>query len=176
MTKGFKISKKIIALLVMAVMVMTMSMTAFADSTSEYKVSILKDGKSTTSMADDILVDHKATVTTSDSGESTITIKIKPIEGYIPMSISLFDPADGWLRKVDVAEAEGNEIENAKTFYSNTTWTINMPTNTVISSGTKLNANNAEIDLYKSGVNEQGEHEDYPLYHHMTKNFDILFE
>lgn len=165
------ISKKIVALLLMAVMVMAMSMTAFADdgsSSTEYNVSILKDGESEKSMADDILVNHKATVTTLEDGKVQIKMSIKPITNYVPMSLEVLDEADGYLRSVTVVGAE-NEIENATSRYTTTLWTITLPKNSSISSGTKLDANKAYIELYYAGT------EKAYWWSHITKNFDIQF-
>lgn len=99
MTKKFKMSRKIVALLVMAVMVMAMSMTAFASTTETKEVHIYRTDGTTTSMADAIVEnDRTATVTTNDDKTVVVSFNIVPLYKF---TMGIFT-ADGYLETLKV--------------------------------------------------------------------------
>lgn len=165
------ISKKMVALLLMAVMVMTMSMTAFA-STETKNVKIYKSDMSELSMANDILADGTAEVVTDDN-DVTVTIPIVPLLNYH----KLWYYADGYLQTVSVnggsgvvnptsSFPEGDNRYGCPYKTANLVITLNsMPSNNHIV------VDDSYIKLYKAGYNTQ-----YTTLTHVTPSFVIVLE
>ena len=139
-TKSNGILKRLGALVMALGLTCALAVSASAatsdDLAGEYTVTFLKNGQDSTSMSDRAVGNRTAVVSVED-GVATVTIELKPIEGYLG--------ADGWVASVQVpgAEAEvvghGGEYGDIKTilggshatnfhFYETATLTITTDT------------------------------------------------
>lgn len=139
-TKNNSIFKKLGALAMAMCLTCALAVSASAatadDLAGEYTVTFLKSGKDSTSMSDRAVGNRTAVVSVED-GIATVTIELKPIEGYLG--------ADGWVETIEVPGAaaevvgQGGEHGDIKTilgdshatnfhFYETATLTITTDT------------------------------------------------
>ena len=99
-TKNNSIFKKLGALAMAMCLTCALAVSASAatadDVAGEYTVTFLKNGETDTSMSD-MAVGNRTAVVSVENGVATVTIELKPIEGYLG--------ADGWVEKVTVPGA-----------------------------------------------------------------------
>lgn len=136
------LGKKLVTLLLAAIMVMAMGVTAFAATSTSATATFYKDGKTTTSMANDAVA-GKATVTV-DGDVCHVSIPIKPIE-YDVLSVTY----TGYISGVTVSGA--TNCETSTPVYSKGTITFDVKTTLATLLSTKYDVT-FEVVLY----NEDG--------------------
>lgn len=137
--------------------------------TSTYTVTINKEGKTETSMANDIVA-GPATVTQLADDTYQIDIPIVPIYNYSAM-LGLVT-ADGYLTSLTVTDAQAsivNTTAHETLDVPYTSATLRIVTSTEPASGTVFNVSDSYIALYKVGTDST-----LTVMNHVTPSFDIV--
>lgn len=152
-TKKHSMLKRLGALAMALCMTCAMAISASAATSSDvagnYTVEFLKNGKNEVSMSDQAVGNRTAVVTVDEAGVATVTIELKPIEGYLG--------ADGWINTINVGGTNATITKHNVTtaditvghmglikhyegfeFYETATLTIEMDTLTPDASGNIL--------------------------------------